>query len=207
VQEKERSRQGKEISRQDSHVSTPLAGQGFPAPSFVCGSGGYTRQHCGQRAVSAATFKFASVSTASFATSTLPPPAVTVACPVLRRLTIVTTQAEAANIMLESNPLLDSTESNSVSPTVHCSQFRLQQYQEPFPPPTTAYTPYPRAPAAPPKDDHVPLSDSDARKQLGCCEILGYRTQHSAVQRPTHFTKPSRLDTCCWRDLSVSSLC
>ncbi len=34
-------------------------------------------------------------------------------------------------------------------------------------------------------------------------------TQHVAVQRPTLYTaqRLSRMDTCCWRDLSVSSLC
>ena len=58
--------------------------------------------------------------------SARPPPAVTVARLVSRRRTIVTTQAEAANIMLESNPLLDSTEFDPASPTVHCSQIRLQ---------------------------------------------------------------------------------
>jgi hypothetical protein len=68
MQEERRSRQEKKYCRQDPHVSTPSAGQGFAAPSFVGGSGGCTRQHSGQRAFSAATFKFASVSVSSLAT-------------------------------------------------------------------------------------------------------------------------------------------
>ena len=48
-------------------MSTPSAGKGFAAPSYVGGSGDRVRQHCGQRAVSAASFKSAAVSAASVA--------------------------------------------------------------------------------------------------------------------------------------------
>jgi hypothetical protein len=82
-------------------VSTQFAGQGFAAPSFVGGSGGYIRQHCGQRAFSAATFnvqvRLRLSSLPCKLSSTLQPPAVTVASPFSRSLTIVTTQPEAAN--------------------------------------------------------------------------------------------------------------
>ncbi len=65
------------------------------APSFAVG---HIRQHCGQRAVSAAKSSTLSSPLPSPLSSTLPPPAVTIAIarPVSRRLTIVTKQAEAA---------------------------------------------------------------------------------------------------------------
>jgi hypothetical protein len=88
--------------------------------------------------------------------------------PVSRRLTIVMLQPQAADIAMESSPRLDSTGTNPASPTVHCSQFRLQQYQEQnrqSPQPTTALSPYPTPPAAPPKDDFIPPSDSDAESE------------------------------------------
>ena len=47
--------------------------------------------------------------------------------------------------------------------------------------------------------------NSDTALLVRRCRMLG--TQHSAVQRTTHFTQRIRFDTCCWRDLSVSSLC
>ena len=43
VQSKRRPRQEKEYTRQDQHVSTPWAGQGFAAPSFVGGCGGWQK--------------------------------------------------------------------------------------------------------------------------------------------------------------------
>jgi hypothetical protein len=47
----------------------------------------------------------------------------------------------------------------------------MQQYQESFALPTTAYSPYPRAPAAPPKDDYVQLLDWDAKSE--CANNFG----------------------------------
>jgi hypothetical protein len=92
-----------------------------------------------------------------------PPLLPAVARPVSRRLTIVI-QPQAADIAMESPPRLDSTGTNPASPTVNCSQFRLQQYQEQngqSQPPPAAFSPYPTPPAAPPKDDYIPPSDSD----------------------------------------------
>jgi hypothetical protein len=50
-----------------------------------------------------------------------------VARPVSRRLNITTEQPQAAEAVVSES----ATESNPASPTVYCSQFRLQQYQEP----------------------------------------------------------------------------
>ena len=55
----------------------------------------------------------------------------------------------------------DPTISNPSSPTIHCSQFRVQQYLEHNDPsPLTALSPYPTPPEAPPKDGYVSPSDS-----------------------------------------------
>ena len=54
------------------------------------------------------------------------------------------------------------TISNPASPTIHCSQFRVQQYLEQNGPSllTTALSPYPTPPEAPPKDGYVSPWDS-----------------------------------------------
>ena len=54
------------------------------------------------------------------------------------------------------------TISNPASPTIHCSQFRVQQYLEQNGPSllTAALSPYPTPPDAPPKDGYVSPSDS-----------------------------------------------
>ena len=55
------------------------------------------------------------------------PPTPAVARTVSRRLTMA--QPQAAQIAAESPPLLDPATPNPVSPTIHCSQFRVHQYQ------------------------------------------------------------------------------
>jgi hypothetical protein len=96
-----------------------------------------------------------------------------VARPVSRRLTITMEQPQAAETVVESPPRLDQTASNPASPTVNCSQFKLQQYQEQRErsPPTASISPYPTPPEAPPKDQYIWPSTSDSGSD--CAEPYG----------------------------------
>ena len=82
-----------------------------------------------------------------------------VARPVSRRLNITTEQPQAAEAVVSA------TESNPASPTVYCSQFRLQQYQEQrerSPNDSPSISPYPTPPQAPRKDQHIWPTTSDS---------------------------------------------
>jgi hypothetical protein len=90
-----------------------------------------------------------------------------VARPVSRRLTITMEQPQAAETVVSA------TASNPASPTVYCSQFRLQQYQEQRErsPPTASVSPYPTPPEAPPKDQYISPTTSDSGSD--CAEPYG----------------------------------
>ena len=90
-----------------------------------------------------------------------------VARPVSRRLNITTEQPQAAEAVVLA------TESTPASPTVYCSQFRLQQYQEQRErsPPTASISPYPTPPESPPKDQYISPTTSDSGSD--CAEPYG----------------------------------
>ena len=95
---------------------------------------------------------------------TLTIPAVTVARPVSRRLNITTEQPQAAEAVVLA------TESTPASPTVYCSQFRLQQYQEQRER-SPSISPYPTPPEAPRKDQFIWPTTSDSVSE--CAEPYG----------------------------------
>ena len=88
------------------------------------------------------------------------------------------------------------TISNPASPTIHCSQFRVQQYLEQNGPSllTTALSPYPTPPEAPPKDGYVSPSDSGSESASTHDDALAAKIFHL---RQLHFHK-----TCTVRDRS-----
>ena len=96
-----------------------------------------------------------------------------VARPVSRRLTITMAQPQTAENVEESSLRLDQTASYPASPTVYCSQFRLQQYQEQgeLSPTTASISPYPTPPEAPPKDQYISPTTSDSGSE--CAEPYG----------------------------------